>query len=86
MSDNRAAFASLTELACRAQGECYADIQRAVANCEENPDDDDCMNYATCDCLLGFLGVVEALEDGGDFLKLGEGVANKVLVSASNCR
>lgn len=87
LNEGQEGFASLTELACKGQGECYEDIKRAIDNCNENPTVEDCMNYPTCDCLMDFLSVIGTLSGDAKeaFLKL-ESSIGKMENSVTNCR
>mmetsp|Transcript_22974 Transcript_22974/g.49712 ORF Transcript_22974/g.49712 Transcript_22974/m.49712 type:complete len:571 (-) Transcript_22974:23-1735(-) len=88
LNDNNEAFASLTELACRGQGECFADIQKAIEYCNDNPTEEDCMNYLTCDCLVDLISVIESLSETGkeDFLKLDAATIEKIQEASTTCR
>mmetsp|Transcript_14781 Transcript_14781/g.35578 ORF Transcript_14781/g.35578 Transcript_14781/m.35578 type:complete len:516 (-) Transcript_14781:616-2163(-) len=77
-------LAFLTELACKGQqGECYAEIQKAIKYCERNPAEENCINYLTCDCLMAILSVIETTFLG---LKLYEDILGRIEVAGTACR
>lgn len=83
VSGSSEGFASLTRLACSRTGECYADIQNAVKYCKNNPEEENCMDYVTCDCLTDFFSVLETLPEG--FVNLDSAITDKVEIAGSSC-
>ena len=86
--DNSEAFGHITSLACHRQGECYADIQKGIDYCMANTQDNECMNYVTCDCLMDLLLVMETLGDDGvkEFVKADDSIIDKILEAGRMCR
>ena len=83
-------FALLNELACKGQGECYREIQKAIRFCNINPADEnkDCIDYLNCDCMMDLLSVLETLSEYAyqSLLKIEAETVEKIKVLGTDCR
>eukprot|EP00581_Thalassiosira_minuscula_P007204 CAMPEP_0183706582 /NCGR_PEP_ID=MMETSP0737-20130205/3350_1 /TAXON_ID=385413 /ORGANISM="Thalassiosira miniscula, Strain CCMP1093" /LENGTH=520 /DNA_ID=CAMNT_0025934013 /DNA_START=250 /DNA_END=1812 /DNA_ORIENTATION=+ len=84
VNDSSEGFGMLTQLACKRVGECYVDAQKAIKYCHQNPGDEGCMNYMTCECLTDLLSVIENLSS--QFLRINEAIIEKIKVAGTTCR
>jgi len=88
--NNAQDFEAVNTLACQRNSlrECYSDIQTSISNCELNPNDEFCMDYATCECLDYFLSMVDvdlSPEFKTTYLHIGDDVMERMRIAQDGC-